>query len=41
LNPKAVGASSFEITLPADTVSTSNTRPDGELNGPEWFDDAR
>jgi polyisoprenoid-binding protein YceI len=41
LDPKALSSSSFDITIPADTVSTSNTKLDGELNSPEWFDTAK
>jgi polyisoprenoid-binding protein YceI len=41
LNPKAVDASNFDITIPAGTISTSNTKLDGELNSPEWFDTAK
>ena len=41
LNPKALSSSSFDITIPANTVSTSNTKLDGELNSPEWFDTAK
>jgi len=41
LNPKAVGGSSFDIVIPANTISTSNTKLDGELNSPEWLDTAK
>jgi polyisoprenoid-binding protein YceI len=41
LNPAHPAAGSFDITIPASTVSTSNTELDGELNGPEWFDTAK
>ena len=41
LDPKALSASSFDITVPANTISTSNTKLDGELNSPEWFDTAK
>jgi len=41
LDPKDVAKTSFDITLPANTVSTSNAKLDGELNSPEWFDTAK
>jgi polyisoprenoid-binding protein YceI len=41
LDPKNVAKTSFDITLPANTISTSNTKLDGELNSPEWFDTAK
>jgi polyisoprenoid-binding protein YceI len=41
LNPKSLSATSLSITIPANTVSTSNTKLDGELNSPEWFDTAK
>jgi polyisoprenoid-binding protein YceI len=41
LDPKALGKSGFDIIIPAKTISTSNTKLDGELNSPEWFDTAK
>jgi polyisoprenoid-binding protein YceI len=41
LNPKALGTSTLDITVPANTVTTTNTTLDGELNSPEWFDTAK
>ncbi len=41
LNPKALAATALDITIPANTVSTSNTTLNGELNSPEWFDTAK
>jgi polyisoprenoid-binding protein YceI len=41
LNPKALGTSTLDITIPSNTISTSNTKLDGELNSPEWFDTAK
>jgi polyisoprenoid-binding protein YceI len=41
LNPTHPAASSFDISIPANTISTSNTKLDGELNSPEWFDTAK
>jgi polyisoprenoid-binding protein YceI len=38
LNPKALGASTLDITIPAGTISTSNTKLDGELKSPTWLD---
>jgi polyisoprenoid-binding protein YceI len=38
LNPKALGASTLDIIIPANTISTSNTKVDGELNSPAWLD---
>jgi len=41
LNPKALGTSALDIVIPANTISTSNTKLDGELNSPEWLDTAK
>lgn len=41
LNPKALAATKFDIIVPANSVSTTNTKLDGELNSPEWFDTAK
>jgi polyisoprenoid-binding protein YceI len=41
LAPKAVGTSRFDITIPANSVTTTNAKLDGELNSPEWFDTAK
>ena len=41
LNPASPAASTLDITIPTDTVSTSNTKLDGELNSPKWFDSAK
>ncbi|MDE8347598.1 MAG: YceI family protein, partial [Acidocella sp.] len=41
LNPKALAETTLAITIPANTISTSNTTLDGELNSPEWFDTAK
>jgi polyisoprenoid-binding protein YceI len=38
LNPKALGTSTLDIIIPANTISTSNTKVDGELNSPIWLD---
>jgi len=38
LAPKAVSTSALDIKIPTDTVSTSNTKLDGELKSPVWFD---
>lgn len=41
LNPKTLGTSTLDIIIPADTISTSNTKVDGELNSPTWLDTAK
>ena len=41
LNPKALSTSTLDITIPTDTISTSNTKLDGELNSPNWLDTAK
>ncbi|MBB5374391.1 YceI family protein [Acidocella aromatica] len=41
LDPAKLSSTSFDITIPANTVSTTNTKLDGELNSPEWFDTAK
>jgi polyisoprenoid-binding protein YceI len=41
LDPKNVAASTLDITIPADTISTSNTKLDGELKSNVWFDVAQ
>jgi len=41
LDPAKLADASFDITIPANTVSTTNTKLDGELNSPEWFDTAK
>jgi polyisoprenoid-binding protein YceI len=41
LDPQNVAASSLDIIIPANTISTSNTKLDGELNSPVWFDTAK
>lgn len=38
LTPNAVGASTLEIHIPTNTVSTSNAKLDGELKGSQWLD---
>jgi polyisoprenoid-binding protein YceI len=38
LNPKALSTSTLDITIPTNTISTSNTTLDGELNSPKWLD---
>jgi polyisoprenoid-binding protein YceI len=38
LLPKSVASSTFEIHVPAKTVSTTNAKLDGELKGPQWLD---
>jgi len=41
LDPKAVAKTAFDIVIPANSVTTTNTKLDGELNSPEWFDTAK
>jgi polyisoprenoid-binding protein YceI len=38
LSPKSVGASTLEIHIPTNTISTSNAKLDGELKSPQWLD---
>ena len=40
LDPKNPAASTFDITVPTETVSTNNTRLDGELRDKPWMDAA-
>jgi polyisoprenoid-binding protein YceI len=41
LAPKSVETSTFEIHIPANTVSTSNAKLDGELKDVQWLDAAK
>jgi polyisoprenoid-binding protein YceI len=41
LDPKAPQKSAVEIHIPANTVSTTNAKLDGELKGEQWFDAAQ
>jgi len=41
LAPKTISTSTLDIKIPTDTVSTSNTKLDGELKSPVWFDAAQ
>jgi len=41
LDPKNLAGTSFDIIIPANSVSTTNTKLDGELNSPAWFDTAK
>jgi len=41
LDPAHVRESTLSITIPVDTVTTTNTKLDGELKSPEWFDAAK
>ena len=38
LEPGKVSASSFDITVPSTTISTTNAKLDGELNSADWLD---
>jgi polyisoprenoid-binding protein YceI len=41
LTPKDVSATTLDITIPTNTISTTNTKLDGELNSPAWLDTAK
>lgn len=41
LDPKALAATSLDVTLPVDGISTTNATLDGELKSAEWFDAAK
>ena len=41
LNLKALSKSKLDLIIPANTISTSNTKVDAELNSPKWLDTAR
>jgi polyisoprenoid-binding protein YceI len=38
LDPQDVAATKLDVIIPANTISTSNTKLDGELNSPKWLD---
>ncbi len=38
LDPRRVAASKVDITIPVASVSTTNTKLDGELRSADWFD---
>ncbi len=41
LDPANLAATKFDITVPSNTVSTTNAKLDGELNDAKWFDTAK
>ncbi len=41
LDPKDLAATKFDIVIPANSVTTTNAKLDGELNSPQWFDTAK
>ncbi|MGE4483042.1 YceI family protein [Acidocella sp.] len=41
LKPAELSKTSFDIKVPVGSVSTTNTKLDGELKSPEWFDAAK
>jgi polyisoprenoid-binding protein YceI len=41
LDPTKLSATSFDIIVPAGTITTTNTTLDGELKSPKWFDVAK
>jgi polyisoprenoid-binding protein YceI len=41
LDPQKLETTSFDIIIPANSVTTTNAKLDSELNSPEWFDTAK
>jgi polyisoprenoid-binding protein YceI len=41
IDPKHVDAAQVNVSLPASSISTTNTQLDGELKGSSWFDAAK
>ncbi len=41
LDPKSAAASALDVSVPVDSVSTTNAKLDGELKSPAWFDAAK
>lgn len=41
LNPKSAAASALDVSVPVDSVSTTNAKLDGELKGADWLDAAK
>ena len=41
LDPKDLGASQIDVTVPVDGLSTTNAKLDGELRSADWFDAAQ
>ena len=41
LNPKSGAASALAVSVPVDSVSTTNAKLDGELKSADWFDAAK
>jgi polyisoprenoid-binding protein YceI len=41
LDPKTPAASRVEVSVPTDSLSTTNVELDATLKGPDWFDVAR
>jgi len=41
LDPKTPAASQVEVSVPTDSLSTTNIALDGTLKGPDWFDVAK
>jgi polyisoprenoid-binding protein YceI len=41
IDPAHPAASSVEVSVPVDSISTTNTVLDGELKGADWFDAAK
>ncbi len=38
LNPKSAAASALDVSVPVDSVSTTNAKLDGELKSADWLD---
>ncbi len=41
LDPRHPSAAHLDVTVPIDSVSTTNSKLDGELKGADWFDATR
>ncbi len=41
LDPKSAAASALDVSVPVDSVSTTNAKLDGELKSDAWFDAAK
>lgn len=41
IDPKNIAKTVLDISVPVDTISTSNSKLDGELKSTEWFDAAK
>jgi polyisoprenoid-binding protein YceI len=41
IDPKNIQAASLNISIPVDSITTTNATLDGELKSPAWFDPAK